>query len=139
MSVSSVTLEEFLTKSRTAKPLDEFAAYLKETPITVPSNSKLNLIQWWADKREIYPTLSQLALDVLSIPSMAAECERVFSGAKLMISDRRRRLGPDIIQAVQCLRQWWRCAMISDKREGYAFADDDDEMNSAIARSLADQ
>ena len=62
-----------------------------------------------------------------------------------MISDRRRRLGPDIIQAVQCLRQWWRCGMISDKREEHTYneADEDkegvdDEMNKAIARSLAD-
>ena len=72
---------------------------------------------------------------------MAAECERVFSGAKLMISDRRRSLGPDIIQAVQYLRHWWRGGIISDKRNRYTFEDDDeeevdDEMRKAIEASL---
>ena len=135
-------LEEFLDEDDT-QPLDEFSAYLKEVPIRVPKGTKLNLFRWWDGKRDTYPTLSQLALDTLSTPAMAAECERVFSGAKLMISDRRRRLGPDIIQAVQCLRYWWRSGIISDKRSGYTFDDDndeekevDDEMRKAIEASL---
>ena len=34
-----------------------------------------------------------MALDILSIPAMSADPERLFSGAKLTISDRRTRLG----------------------------------------------
>ena len=47
-----------------------------------------------------------MALDILSIPAMSAEPERLFSGAKITISDRRNRLTIDTIQALQCLKSW---------------------------------
>jgi hypothetical protein len=47
-----------------------------------------------------------MALDILSIPAMSAEPERLFSGAKMTISDRRNRLTIDTIQALQCLKSW---------------------------------
>ena len=47
-----------------------------------------------------------MALDILSIPAMSAEPERLFSGAKITISDRRNRLTVDTIQALQCLKSW---------------------------------
>ena len=43
-----------------------------------------------------------MALAVLSIPAMSTEPERVFSGAKITISDRRCRLGDNIIEALEC-------------------------------------
>jgi len=36
-------------------------------------------ILWWLKSRKLYPRLSILALDALSVPAMSAECERVFS------------------------------------------------------------
>ena len=47
-----------------------------------------------------------MALDILSIPAMAAEPERLFSGAKISITDRRNRLGIEVIQALECLKSW---------------------------------
>jgi hypothetical protein len=47
-----------------------------------------------------------MALDYLSIPAMSAEPERLFSSAKVTISDRRSRLGSDVIEALECLRSW---------------------------------
>ena len=47
-----------------------------------------------------------MAFDMLSIPAMSAECERVFSSAKLLITDRRGRLKEDIIEASECLKSW---------------------------------
>jgi hypothetical protein len=47
-----------------------------------------------------------MALDILSIPAISAEPERLFSGAKITISDRRNRLTIDTIQALQCLKSW---------------------------------
>ena len=47
-----------------------------------------------------------MALDILSIPAMSAVPERLFSGAKITISDRRNRLTVDTIQALQCLKSW---------------------------------
>lgn len=47
-----------------------------------------------------------MALDLLSIPAMSSEPERIFSLAGLMVTDRRNRLHTDIIQATQCIRSW---------------------------------
>lgn len=47
-----------------------------------------------------------MAVDILSIPAMSAEPERLFSGAKIRITDRRNRLGSDVIEALECLKSW---------------------------------
>src|SRR5579871_5398493 len=53
------------------------------------------------------PDLARFALDMLAIPAMSAECERVFSSAKHLITDARNRLNPDIIEANECLKHWF--------------------------------
>jgi hypothetical protein len=47
-----------------------------------------------------------MAFDILSVPSMSAELERSFSGSKDLITDDRNRLGEEIVNACQCLKQW---------------------------------
>ena len=37
--------------------------------------------EWWAHHQKDYPRLSQMALDILAIPAMSSEVERVFSSA----------------------------------------------------------
>jgi hypothetical protein len=59
-----------------------------------------------------------MALDVLSIPAMSAEPERLFSGTKITITDRRNRVGIESIEATECLKSWL------GKGSGVAFADD---------------
>jgi hAT family C-terminal dimerisation region len=51
-----------------------------------------------------YPILSQLAFDLLSVPAMAAGVERVFSGAKELITDLRNALDMESIQANEILQ-----------------------------------
>ena len=46
-------------------------------------------------------------MDILSIPAMSSEPERLFSGAKITITDRRNRLGSDVIEALECLKSWF--------------------------------
>ena len=59
-----------------------------------------------------------MALNILLIPAMSADPERLFSGAKIMISDCQNRLGIFIIEALECLKSWLRIETIED--------DDDD-------------
>jgi hypothetical protein len=47
-----------------------------------------------------------MALDMLSIPAMSAEPERVFLGSKITISDCRCCLGIELIKALECLKSW---------------------------------
>lgn len=52
------------------------------------------------------PDLAAFIYDMAAIPLMSAECERVFSAAKLFITDRRARMKPIVIEAYACLRHW---------------------------------
>jgi hypothetical protein len=45
-------------------------------------------------------------LDMLSIPAMSDEPERLFSGAGVTITERRNRLGVESIEALECLKSW---------------------------------
>jgi hypothetical protein len=47
-----------------------------------------------------------MALDMLSIPATSAKPERLFSGAKISITDQRNRLRMKSIEALECLKSW---------------------------------
>jgi hypothetical protein len=65
-------------------------------------------LEWWGARREEYPRLSRLAFDLLSIPLMSAECERVFSAAKRFVTDERNKLREDILEAMIVLRAQYK-------------------------------
>lgn len=48
---------------------------------------------------EGFSTLHRMALDTLSIPAMATECERVFSSAKKLVSPHRCCIKEDLVEA----------------------------------------
>ena len=56
---------------------------------------------------------SKNALDILAIPAMSAEVERVFSSTGQFITDRRNRRQDDIVEAVECLKSWLYHLIIS--------------------------
>jgi hAT family C-terminal dimerisation region len=39
-----------------------------------------DILMWWKGNESIYPSLSRMAFDILSIPAMSTEAERIFSG-----------------------------------------------------------
>jgi len=47
-----------------------------------------------------------MAFDHLSVPAMSFENERTFLDTRLIISDNRMRLGPDVVEALECLHHW---------------------------------
>jgi hypothetical protein len=65
-----------------------------------------DLIQFWREHLDTphWAQLARMALSMHSIPAMSAEVERVFSSSRILISDRRNRLGDTVIAAVECLK-----------------------------------
>ena len=55
-----------------------------------------------------YPNLTCMALNVLSVPAMSDEPERLFSSAGLTLTDRRNRAGIDFIEALEQLKSWYK-------------------------------
>jgi hypothetical protein len=70
---------------------DEYARYIAQPQVFRVKQG----YKWWLERtqQKNFPNLSKMALDILSIPAMSANPERLFSGAKITISDRRNRLG----------------------------------------------
>ena len=102
---------------------DEYEAYNKQKAIPI----KTSALEWWLaeERRTIWPRLSQMAIDVLSIPAMSDEPERVFSGARRTISWERMRLGMSNIEKTQCLKSWIASGLVSEVEE-----DEDDAQES---------
>lgn len=99
---------ELVAELRTKQPrieteLDSWYRYHPAYPVNNP------LLFWIGkskDSTNLYPLLTKLALDIYSIPAMSAECERVFSQAKRVITDDRNRLSATTIEAIQCQKNW---------------------------------
>jgi hypothetical protein len=94
---------------------DEFRKYAYTNPTVVTNLKTFNPINWWYDSRFQFPSLHFWAFDTLAIPVMSAECERVFSSAKKLITPERSRLHVEIIEASECLKNWWDYGLIKQR------------------------
>jgi hypothetical protein len=81
-------------------------------------------LKWWVADQHIYPNLSRMALDYLSIPgeyhfiimcsitnfvtATSTTVERVFSQGRQLLSFTRNRLSASSIRAFLCLGSWGR-------------------------------
>ena len=55
-----------------------------------------------------------MAVEILSIPAMSAECERLFSSGGLMVSPLRSQLEASTVDLVQTSRSWLKAGIIRD-------------------------
>jgi hAT family C-terminal dimerisation region len=84
-----------------------------------------NPINWWNKAQSDFPTLHLWALDTLAIPVMSAECERIFSCTKKLITPERNSLHEQIIKAPECLKNWWDQGLIQQQPSGSEDDSDD--------------
>jgi hAT family C-terminal dimerisation region len=82
--------------------VDEYTRYL--TDPTLPHI--VDALPWWVQQRGQYPALGTMAIDILSIPGMSDEPERVFSGARRTITDFRGSLKASSIEMLECIKSW---------------------------------
>ncbi len=76
-----------LTSSRSCNSShDDFMDFVSRSPTPLPPNT--TALEWWLreEQQHAYPRLSKMAIDILSIPAMSAEPERIFSGSRRTIS-----------------------------------------------------
>ena len=84
---------------------DQLSMYENE-PYTKTISAKDSPITYWISKRDVWPQLAQMALDVYSTPAMSDEPERKFSMAGNLLTPRRRVLKSDGVEQMLCLRSW---------------------------------
>lgn len=109
---------------------DELVRYLADKFRDVTKDT--DTVEWWQVRcrvlqasvllilsqkhADIYPTLARMAIDILPIPASSVSCERLFSRAKLTSTDRRSRLGPDLFEALECLKYNWKDKVVDYAR-----------------------
>ena len=66
------------------------------------SDGKFNILEFWSSStiKAKFPSLSKLALGILSIPASSASSERVFSVCGTTISKRRSQLSASTVDAL---------------------------------------
>ncbi len=76
-----------------------------------------------------------MVIDILSIPAMSAEAERVFSGARRQIPQSRVNLGAKTVEQMEYLKHWLKKGWLSEVNvdllpEGEAEVEGDIEMDN---------
>lgn len=95
---------------------DEFDRFIDAPPDTIDFATR-SVIQWWIEpaQREVYPLLSQHAINVFTAQAMSAESERVFSGARRIVSWSRASLSASMIEVLECLKHWQTSGVIDEE------------------------
>jgi hypothetical protein len=113
-------------KARHSASPDELARYLAAPTVDVDDP-----IVWWIENATLYPRLSRMALDYLTIPGTSPSCplfsvlisnspatstdvERVFSRGRILLSHIRNRLSAQSTRAIICLGSWSLLGLIHD-------------------------
>jgi len=89
------------TGTNTSRTIIEVLRYLED----VIQNRNTDALKWLMDNKHYYPYLSQLARRKLCCLGTSVPCERVFSKAGLLISDRRSRLSSKKVEMLHFLNQ----------------------------------
>ena len=76
---------------------------------------KKGALAWWCQdaQRQRWPRLSLMAIDILSIPPMSDEPERVFLGGRRTVSWDRAQMEAEIIEMRECLKHWKRSGILN--------------------------
>ena len=111
-------IEEFLTgfHNEVVDGDDFFDQFINGNPIAFPQAD--DVIKWIVKDGNLPRCVRQQALDLLSIPAMSAELERVFSSARLSCTHLRNSLSAESIEVIELLRYWWVRNIIQQERGG---------------------
>ncbi|RKK77817.1 hypothetical protein BFJ71_g16647 [Fusarium oxysporum] len=92
--------------------VDEYNCW--QSDVSTADGDITDSVQYWISKQSEYPRLSRMALDVMTVRAMSAECERLFSAVGLMVTPLRNRLDASTIGLIQTLRSWLRAGLIDE-------------------------
>lgn len=90
-----------LSTPRATELHDELERYL-----SADLEHVVDILMWWTEQKGMYPCLSRMALDYLSIPATSTDVERVFSKGRILLSHIHNRLSVQLTHALMCLGEW---------------------------------
>lgn len=72
------------------------------------STLPFDVLKWWREYAERYPTMARVARDYLAIAATSTSCERLFSGGRDTFGIRGYCLNEESLQALLCLKDRYR-------------------------------
>ena len=63
-----------------------------------------SVVKFWFDRKAQFPDLYEVPMRVLATPVSSSASERVFSALKLLVTEKRSRLTPSIIDDMVTVR-----------------------------------
>ena len=89
----------------TASNASELVSYLDCDTVSQLDDS-FDILRWWHEHKLTYPVLSIMAKDVLTVPVSTISSESTFSMTGRIIEERRRRLKPETVEWLTCIKDW---------------------------------
>lgn len=77
----------------------EISRYILSTPFPASTPSKL-ILDWWKLNQVHFPVLARMARIYLAIPASSAPVERLFSDLGNIVSQKRTRLDPEVVNVL---------------------------------------
>jgi hypothetical protein len=79
---------------------------LDEETLSHDENEYFDILGWWKLEGTRYPTLRQIARDILAIPITAVASELAFNTSERVLSEHHSCLTPNILEALMCGQSW---------------------------------
>ncbi|KAL6130325.1 hypothetical protein ACLB2K_068705 [Fragaria x ananassa] len=90
---AKVVLKKAKTTTSTSSASSPDLQYYLDMPILeVPDGLEFNILGWWRSHEEVYPVLSLIARDLLSVPASTMASEAAFSAGGRVVSEKRASL-----------------------------------------------
>lgn len=65
---------------------------------------KTDILQWWAEKEDVFPNLSTMVRQYLGCPATSESAERLFSIAGRVYDDLRQGMDEDMLELLMWVR-----------------------------------
>ena len=104
-------------KKEDPKLRDELDQYIADPLVCLEDLEGRTVLDWWLEskQRTRFPLLSEMAIDIYSIPAMSAEAECLFSTTKHIVSLQRKGLKSETIELLLCLKSWFRLGIFPEE------------------------
>jgi hypothetical protein len=105
VDTSATSLLHAVRSSSSASTTSELVSYLECDTVSHLSDD-FNILDWLHQHKPTYPVLSIMAKDILTVPVSTISSESTFSMTGRIIEERRRKLRPDIVEMLTCIKDW---------------------------------
>lgn len=78
----------------------DVSLYLSIMATEKDAEAETDILGWWKEHEKTVPALARVAKSILCIPASSGSSERNFSAAGLVVTDRRNRLDPNVVDDI---------------------------------------